>query len=333
MTSDAGNSTNFWHRADYDEAFWANYLAARPKYDANGFYDLLYRYHDAHSARYDVAYDVGTGPGQVAGVFAGRFRRVIASDKNDAHLKAAKKYHGHLPNIEFRLCPGEDAALGVPAASCDAVACAEAIPLMDHERALASFARVLRPGGTLAVWFYGRPIFAEGDDRAAACQEVYGRLFTAAAAKVVEAGGPALRAGWKASNDVIASELDAVGFPPETWRDVERHKWNTASGGPGGANMEFNDALPGVPIDRPSRVDLGREKVTHVRDAAFWAERWDAGEVRNFIRALLPTAGHAQLDQDPALRGLFDELAEAMGGEGAKRQIGWPVVLLLATRK
>ncbi|KAK8001055.1 hypothetical protein PG991_013277 [Apiospora marii] len=325
MSSDTGNSANFWHLADYDEAFWTNYLAARPNYDANGFYDLLYAYHDAHTGRYDVAYDV-------AGVFATRFKRVIASDKNDAHLTAAKKLHGHLPNIEFQLCPGEDVALGIPAASCDAVVCAEAIPLMDHERALDAFARVLKPGGTLAVWFYGRPIFADdGDDQASACQEIYGRLFTAAAAKVVEAGGPAFRTGWKAATDVIASELDAVGFPASTWRDVERRKWNTASGG--GGKMEFNDALPDVPIDRPSRVDPSREQTTHIRDATFWAERWDVGQVRNFVQALLPTAGHAQLDQDPELRGLFAELTEAMGGESAKRQIAWPVVLLLATRK
>ncbi|KAK8046010.1 hypothetical protein PG996_014074 [Apiospora saccharicola] len=331
MTSNTGDTTNFFHLADYDEAFWQNYLAARPKYDANGFYDQIYSYHDAHSARYDVAYDVGTGPGQVAGVLAARFKRVIASDKNEAHLTAAKKHHGHLPNIEFQLCSGEDMAEGVPAASCDIVVCAEAIPLMDHEKALDGFARALKPGGTLAVWFYGRPIFADGENRAA-CQEIYGRLFTAAAGKVIEAGGPAFREGWKAAADVIASELDAVAFPSETWRDVERRKWNTASGGGGGV-MEFHGDLPGIPIRRPSRVDPEREKTTHIRDETFWAERWDVGQVRDFVRALLPAAGQAQLDEDPELQGMFAELAEAMGGQGAKRQIGWPVVLLLATRK
>ena len=46
-------------------------------------------------------------------------------------------------------------------ASGDLVAAAECMPLFDAPSALASFAHSLRPGGTSAIWFYGRPAFAE----------------------------------------------------------------------------------------------------------------------------------------------------------------------------
>lgn len=43
----------------------------------------------------------------------------------------------------------------------DFVAVAECIPSMDAEQAMTGFAKLLRPGGTVAIRFYGRPIFAD----------------------------------------------------------------------------------------------------------------------------------------------------------------------------
>jgi hypothetical protein len=37
--------------------------------------------------------------------------------------------------------------------------------------------------------------------------------------------------------------------------------------------------------------------------------------------------------KDDVVEGMFKELGEAMGGEGAVRKITWPVVLVLATKK
>ena len=324
MSSEAIDSNNFWRLKDYDEVYWENYLAARPNYNNNDFYNVLYSYHDSHSGCYDVAHDVGTGPGQVARVIASRFKNVIASDANNAHLVAAKKHHGTIPNIELMLCAAEEVAAGVPRASCDAVFCAEAIPLMDKEKALDGFAKVLKPNGTLAAWFYGRPIFMDGDKET--CQEIYSKIFTMKAQKMLDASSPEFRAGWKHGTDTIASQLDDVAFPASVWKNVERRKWNTV-----GAKMEFNDALPNAPIDLSSAVDPSREKVTELRDEKLWAEKWNVSEVGKFIEAILPT-NHAELDQDPELRALFEELTKAMGGKDAKREIGWPVVLLLATR-
>ncbi|KAK6079333.1 methyltransferase type 11 domain-containing protein [Seiridium cupressi] len=326
MASAPSNSKNFWRLDEYDKLYWENYLAARPDYTPSNFYDTLYSYHDPHSACYDVAHDIGAGPGQVANVIASRFNHVIASDANETHLAAARHHNSVRSNIEFMLCPGEKVAASVPRASCDAIFCAEAIPLMDKERAITGFAKMLKPNGTLAVWFYGRPLFTDGNREA--CQAIYAKVFNTKAAKMLQGNSPEFRAGWKHGIDTIASWLDNVEFPAETWKDVERRKWNTHT------KIEFNDqeAMLGLPIEVASNIDHKRERIMEIRDEKFWARSWNVGEVCNFIEALLPT-NHAELDQDPEIQGRFEELSEAMGGEEARRAISWPAVLLLATKK
>ncbi|KAM7216515.1 S-adenosyl-L-methionine-dependent methyltransferase [Rhypophila decipiens] len=330
----SSNNRNFWRLADYDENYWTNYLAARPKYNASNFYNILYEYHDAHSGDYGVAHDVGTGPGQAAAVLASRFRHVVASDTNEAHLVAARHHSGsnaNNNNIEFLLVPGEDVATKVRPASSDAVYCAEAIPLMDKDKAIDGFAKILKPGGTLGVWFYGRPFFVDGgvdENNSKECNAAYAKVFNTKAEKMLAGSSPEFRAGWKHGTDSIASRLDDVAFPPEVWKDVERRKWNSHK------VMEFNDeeAMVGLKIEKRSKVDHEREKVVELRDDGFWAERWDVGQVCDFIAALLPT-NHAERDKDPEIQELIQGLEDAMGGKGAKRAIGWPVVLLLATRR
>lgn len=62
----SGDHEGIWFVKKYDEEYWDNYLAARPKYQNDGFYERLFSYHDVHSGSYDLAHDVGTGPGQVS---------------------------------------------------------------------------------------------------------------------------------------------------------------------------------------------------------------------------------------------------------------------------
>ncbi|KAK2598187.1 hypothetical protein QQS21_005664 [Conoideocrella luteorostrata] len=326
MTAEANKEHNFWHLREYDEEFWANYLAFRPKYNANDFYNTVFSYHDSHSACYDVAHDIGTGPGQVAAVLASRFSRVVASDTNESHLLAAKRRCEAHANIELLLSPGEKVASKVPASSCDAVFCAGTIPLMDKERALAAFAEILKPNGTLAVWFYGRPFFVDGDTEA--CQAAYTNVFNKIVEKLLQTSTPEFRRGWKHGLDTIASRLDDVAFPADTWKHIERRKWNKH------AVMGFNDenAMLGLGIDIISNVDQEREKVVEIEDDGFWAENWDVDQIRNFIRAVI-LSDIAAIEEEPEIQELFDKLTDAMGGKGTKRAIGWPVVLLLASKK
>lgn len=95
-----------------------------------------------------LAWDVATGSGQAATELAARFGRVVATDASAAQLASADLR----PNVEYRREPAERSSLGD--ASADLVAVAQALHWFDHGAFFAEAARVLRPGGVLAVWCY-----------------------------------------------------------------------------------------------------------------------------------------------------------------------------------
>ena len=94
-----------------------------------------------------VAADVGAGTGISARLLAERGVRVIAVEPNNA-MRAAAEPH---PLIEWRSGVAEATAL--PDACVDLVLCAQSYHWFEPAAACREFARVLRPGGCLAlVW-------------------------------------------------------------------------------------------------------------------------------------------------------------------------------------
>ena len=97
--------------------------------------------------------DVASGPGQVAAGAAGRGASVIGVDVAEGMLSLARRLH---PEIEFRR--GDAEALPFPDASFDAVvANFVMLHLGRPEQAVAEFARVLAPGGRLALTVWDVP--------------------------------------------------------------------------------------------------------------------------------------------------------------------------------
>lgn len=328
MATAAEDTANFFHYPKYDEVYWDQYLAARPKYDACSFYDKIFHYHDGHSSSYHTAHDIATGPGQVARVLAARFQHVVASDPNAAHVDICRRRNASSASrITFLVASGEEVADNTTAASADAIFVGEAIALMDTEAAIAGFSRILKPKGTLAIWFYGRPIFADGQKDK--CQAIYDKIVTRLFGRAIKGGGPEQTAGWKRATDSMASWFDNVAFTADAWEDVQRHKWN-----PHGRICFYDDEACDFPIEGTvrSEVPAKDEKVVEMVDETFWAESWDVGEVRRFIEVNLPSFREAH-GEDPEVEAWYAELGEAMGGKDMKRKIAWPVVLLLASRK
>lgn len=324
MSSKNKDTTNFWHNTEYDEVYWDRYLAARPKYDTCNFYDRVFAYHDAHSGSYDTAHDIGTGPGQVARILASRFQEVIASDPNVTHVDICRRRNAATQaEMQFLLSSAEELPEKVPPGSADAIFVGEALALMDPEAALRAFGRVLKPGGTLAIWFYGRPAFADGDW--GKCQALYDKIITKLTGAMIRGGGPKSTAGWKRATDMMASWFDNVAFPAESWENVERYKWNTDS-----TLVFYDKEACDFPIETSSMVTED-EKVSNSSDEDFWAEYWNLSEVRRFIEVNVP--GIYVSDKDPEVEAWYEELELAMGGKEAKRKISWPVALLLATNK
>jgi len=173
----------------------------------------------------------------------------------------------------------------------------------------------------LAIWFYGRPIFAdEGQEKS---QKIYNKLVAKAFERIYPLKGTPMQPAFV----TLASWLDNVAFPLETWSDVQRIKWNHDQ--PlsflGEEFFDFN-------VDHESRVSSG-EKVEERIDREFWAKE-DCGIewVKGFVDAQFPWKNKDDRF-DAQLKPMYEELEEAMGGRGSKTKIAWPVVLILATKK
>lgn len=97
-----------------------------------------------------VVADLGCGTGDLACRLARHVRRVVAVDRSSAMLKAARRRGGDLPNLELHRADLE--ALPLDDASCDAALLALALSYVpEPEPVLAEAARILRPGGVLAL--------------------------------------------------------------------------------------------------------------------------------------------------------------------------------------
>lgn len=122
----------------------AGYAANRPTYP-----DALVDALAAVSPGTALALDCGCGTGQLSGVLARRFGRVVATDASAAQIAAAEPFEA----VEYRVAPAE--ASGLDAGSVDLLTVAQAAHWFDLDAFYGEARRVLRPGGVLALVTYG----------------------------------------------------------------------------------------------------------------------------------------------------------------------------------
>lgn len=129
----------------------AQYAQFRPQYPAEMFEFLF-----SKTARFEAAWDCGTGNGQVAQVLAAHFKNVLATDISARQLEKAPPR----PNVRYAVEPAEKCS--APDGSFDLVTVAQAVHWFDFERFYAEVRRVLHPdGGLLALLGYGLLHFGE----------------------------------------------------------------------------------------------------------------------------------------------------------------------------
>jgi SAM-dependent methyltransferase len=129
------------------------YAAYRPDYPA-ALYDWLASLspHPETSAELGTAWDCATGSGQAALGLAPHFQRVVATDASAEQICHATPH----PHIDYRVAPAE--ASGLVGSSVDLVVVAQAAHWFDLPRFYAEVVRVLKPGGALVLWGYGRMV-------------------------------------------------------------------------------------------------------------------------------------------------------------------------------
>ncbi|MFN0011215.1 MAG: class I SAM-dependent methyltransferase [Phycisphaerales bacterium] len=141
-----------------------DYAAARPSYPPAIIDAVLEGLGKPGSL---IAADVGAGTGISSRLLAQRGTRVLAIEPNAAMRQAAEPH----ALVRFLAATGEATAL--PRGSVDVVACFQAFHWLRRWEALAEFARVLRPGGRVAL------VWNDRDDRDVFTAE-YGRILSRA---------------------------------------------------------------------------------------------------------------------------------------------------------
>lgn len=120
------------------------YAKFRPSYPT-----ALYNFLLQHVEGRDHACDIGTGNGQVATVLAPYFNRIYATDISGKQLENAQVKQG----VEYIKCPAENSPF--PASSMDLITVAQALHWFDHVAFNKEVKRIVKKGGSIAVWGYG----------------------------------------------------------------------------------------------------------------------------------------------------------------------------------
>jgi SAM-dependent methyltransferase len=317
---------NVWKLKNIASSYWDEYIATRPKYDSTIF-NPIFKYHAAGSNSFGDALDIGTGSGSALPQLYDHFERVIASDNDSTSLQFAQ---GRLSNVSssrlpYTLSKGEDLVNQFPSSSFDLITSALTFPLLDTERALNTILTLLRPGGSLAISFYGPPFFTE-PSVALECQPLLYALADNQFKPVVSGQGAEGKASWKCAVDGMTSRLDYIPFAPSLWEDVRRHKWNTNARLP-----FFGPEACDLRVEPISNVSEN-EMVTEERDPEFSSVEWDVNMIKRFIAAIFPKPMELETP-DPKRDALFKQLSRAMGGPDTKRPMSWPAVLITAQKR
>lgn len=305
---------------------WENYLKARPDYIGSALYDRLFAYHDSHSGSYDIAYDVGCGPGQVVSALAEKFSRVHGSDPNAYIISKARETFKAFRNVSFEVGKAEAviSASKDRAGTADLITAAECIPLMDIDAAMSAFAKLLRPGGTLAIWFYGRPILAipgldEHSPEVTGVQALFQEIFNRSYDEFRPFKGSVL----EKPCTMVNSWLDNVAFDPAQFKDVERLKWNTDRE----LHMLGNDAMD-FDVKHINLIREGETVVDEGVDRSFLLrENVDFGWAKGFIDSAIARKKDYITEEVEEMLGRLERKME-----GNTWNVSLPGVLLLATK-
>jgi len=120
-----------------------NYQRYRPPYPQTLFQWLV-----SVAPNHKLAWDCATGNGQAAQSLAQHFDQVIATDGSEQQIQHARP----AANIQYEV--DRETCNDLATASVDLITVAQALHWFDTTQFFDEAARVLKPGGVLAVWCY-----------------------------------------------------------------------------------------------------------------------------------------------------------------------------------
>lgn len=130
---------------DYFSTVAANYRESRP----SNIPAELFAYLSDITSEHQIAYDCGTGNGQIANQLTPYFEKVYASDASSKQIKYAIKK----PKIEYFVATAESSPL--QSNLVDLITVSQAFHWFDRDAFYTEAKRILKPNGILAIWCYG----------------------------------------------------------------------------------------------------------------------------------------------------------------------------------
>lgn len=308
---------------------WAAYNTYRPAYPPNLF-DLILDHHRKNGGSFESAHDVGAGAGQAASRLAPHFSMIYLSDPSEHNVNTARDhltseaFQSSLPhacsfNFSTRTGESDPTADGwIAPQSLDLITVCSAMHWMDPDAAVASFAKQLKPGGTLAIVYYsGRPVIRD-EPRA---DELWTKLLVGGLKREIKRNQQITDARKRSG-----MALEFVGLPEGEWKTRTRRLYiNT---GPDPENMFNHFMLFDTNGAAPRRV-AENDVIEVFDDVENWSKVVDKDWFLGYIMTLRPQGNEGKLENDEE-ETLVQELKAEIGDK--KVHVVWPVNVLLATR-
>ncbi|KAI1746911.1 S-adenosyl-L-methionine-dependent methyltransferase [Xylaria castorea] len=287
---------------------WSKYILYRPVY-TESFFRRIYEYHaQKPEASWSTAHDVGAGHGIVASTLANRFEHVVVSDPNDGYTEIAHQLlvnKSGWPESKFAFLLEGAEGSSVETGTIDLITACECMQWTNTVEAVDEFARQLKPGGTLVMTFYTRPLIL-GNERA---QEIWQEIFWTLSKKYNT--GHLFERAFQISN----SGYDSIAVPPAHWGAVKRVYINSSQGI---ASFKISDHV------FEDRVGINEDRVWVHGDPG-WSEEQDVDWLKKYFATWASAPPESEIQQ------LWDELEGILNGVRVRMET--PVVMVFATRR
>ncbi|KAK3691647.1 hypothetical protein LTR37_018526 [Vermiconidia calcicola] len=196
-------------------------------------YETIVNQHTSTGGQLDTLIDVGCGPGMVLRTLAPNFNHAIGLDASEGMIAAARSANfvtGSSEPVRFEVGTAEELTRDLPHvvqdASVDLITVANAAHWFDMPKFWQSAARVLKPGGSVAVWTSGEIRVHPSVPNAAAIEAAMYRLeehyltpYRHAGNKLVRNGYVDLPLPWTLTPPV--NEFDESTFLRRVWDPKE----------------------------------------------------------------------------------------------------------------
>ncbi|KAK3755038.1 hypothetical protein RRG08_039317 [Elysia crispata] len=123
------------------------YSESRPRY-TDKLFKTIADYCKETNPDLDLAVDVGCGPGMSTIGFTKYFKKVIGVDVSETQIACAPK---NIPNCEFKVGYSDKLPF-IESGSADLFCCGASFHWMPQEETFAEADRILRPGGSIAIF-------------------------------------------------------------------------------------------------------------------------------------------------------------------------------------